>query len=312
MLLTEPMAPSRDGWRAELSLSYANQDGHTFISSRKHFGPLLVQRAFYPEGPAVAHSLLIHPPGGVVGGDELNVSLRTGPGAHALVTAPGALKLYSHPERTAQISQVFHLERESRLEWLPQETIAFSGSRVRQHTQIDLEEGALFLGWDLVCLGRPACAERFDHGELEATLCIRARGDVLLEERTWIRGGERALNAAWGYRGLPVFATLIAARTQTAGVDLDSILEQVRAILTPDPAASGNGHTSDNHSSQVSASGATLLYGPTPQNRNAALLVVRALCPSTQVARQLFRNVWNTLRPHWFGRPAVAPRVWST
>jgi urease accessory protein len=304
MSLPEPAGPSRSGWRAELSLTYANNRDHTFISSRKHIGPLLVQRAFYPEGPAVAHSLVIHPPGGVVGGDELNISLTTGPGAHALVTAPGALKLYSNPQLTAQISQVFHLEQDSRLEWLPQETIAFSGSRARQHTEIDLAAGALFLGWDIVCLGRPACAETFDQGELEATLCVRALGDVLLEERTWVRGGEKALNAPWGYRGCPVFATLVAARTHKAGMDLDSILEQVRATLTSQAASSTN--------AKAATSGATLLSGSTPKTRDAAVLVVRCLSPSSQVARQTLRNVWDMLRPHWFGRPAVAPRVWST
>jgi urease accessory protein len=304
MLLAEPVGPSRSGWRAELSLSYSNNDNYTFISSRKHVGPLLVQRAFYPEGPSVAHSLLIHPPGGVVGGDELNVTLRAGPGAHALVTAPGALKLYSHPEHTARISQTFHVEKGGRLEWLPQETIAFSGCRARQHTQIDLDEGAQFLGWDVMCLGRPACNETFDQGELEAIFSIRALGDVLLEERTWVRGGERALNAAWGYRGMPVFATLVAARTEATGLDLDAILEQVRATLTPGPGASVQ--------VKASASGATLLRGPTPKTRDAALLVVRTLSPSSQVARQTLRNVWDMLRPHWFGRPAVAPRVWST
>jgi urease accessory protein len=265
---------------------------------------LQVQRAFYPEGPSVAHSLVLHPPGGVVGGDELSISLRASPGAHALVTAPGALKLYSHPERTSRISQVLQLEQNARLEWLPQETIAFSGCRTLQSTQIDLAEGACYLGWEVICLGRPACGEKFTQGELEATLSIRARGELLLQERTWLRGGERALSAAWGYRDLPVFATLIAARSDSLGLDLDAILEQVRTALTD--------VTSAGSKDFGVTSGATLLHGTTPQNRDATLLVVRTLSASSQLAHQQLRKVWHLLRPHWFGRPACTPRVWST
>ena len=78
------------GWRAELSLGFTAEpvvdgprDGApaaplTRLTTRAHRGPLVVQRPFYPEGPGVPHVYLLHPPGGIVGGDSLRVEVSVG------------------------------------------------------------------------------------------------------------------------------------------------------------------------------------------------------------------------------------------
>src|SRR5689334_8281039 len=89
------------GCRGRLDVRFEPRAGRTVVASRRHEGPLLVQRAFHPEADGTCHLYLIHPPGGVVGGDELEVSLEVAPGAAALVSTPAATKLYRSSGATA-------------------------------------------------------------------------------------------------------------------------------------------------------------------------------------------------------------------
>jgi len=85
--------PSPIGWQARLDLRYSASAGErTVLSHRRHTGPLLVQKPFYPEGPRVCHSTLVHPPGGIAGGDRLELHVEVEAGAHAVITTPGAAK----------------------------------------------------------------------------------------------------------------------------------------------------------------------------------------------------------------------------
>ncbi len=81
-------------WQAKLRLRFEDDQGVTRLTERSHSGPLRVQKPLYPEGARICHAILIHPPGGVVGGDRLAVEVEAGPGAHALLTSPGAAKWY--------------------------------------------------------------------------------------------------------------------------------------------------------------------------------------------------------------------------
>ena len=89
--------PSTDDsllWDARLQLGFADDAGTTRLLERSHFGPLRVQKPLYPEGPAVCHAIVVHPPGGIVGGDGLSIAATVGPGGRALLTSPGAAKWY--------------------------------------------------------------------------------------------------------------------------------------------------------------------------------------------------------------------------
>src|SRR5205085_6360717 len=101
------------GWQAELRLRF-NCDapgplrpGRTRLVERQHRGPLVVQRPFYPEGDP-CHVYLVHPPGGVVGGDALRIDATVDPGAHALITTPAATKFYRCEERISTQTQELH------------------------------------------------------------------------------------------------------------------------------------------------------------------------------------------------------------
>src|SRR5512147_1863763 len=161
MQLAEPVAQS---WSARLQLGFEQRAGRTVLAERRHDGPLVVQKPLYPEGDAVCHAIVVHPPAGIAGGDELELHARAGDGAHALLTTPGAGKWYRSAGPWA--SQKLRFEVAGALEWLPQETIVFEGALARLSTQVRLQGDARYLGWEILCLGRTGSGEKFGKGEV--------------------------------------------------------------------------------------------------------------------------------------------------
>lgn len=283
-----PLTPSSEtnsstGWIAELSLAFAARGAATVLTRRQHRGPLTVQRPFYPEGPAVCQVTLLHPPGGLVGGDQLQLTATLDAGAQALITTPAASKIYRSTAAVACQQQHFHLAAGAALEWLPQETILFSGARFRSQTRVDLAPGGRFLGWEITCLGRPACAERFDAGHGAIALELWEDGQPLFIERGRYAGGGALLTAAWGLGNQPVVGTWLA---------LDAPPELTDALRTPlsevaDPARWG-------------------------LTRLPRVLALRYRGPSAAEARALFIRAWMLVRPTLLGRDALPPRIWAT
>lgn len=69
-------------WHAELELAYARQQDWTRPVLRRHLGPLRVQKHLHAEGPGVCQHIIVHPPGGIAGGDSLTLpwTSASGPG----------------------------------------------------------------------------------------------------------------------------------------------------------------------------------------------------------------------------------------
>jgi urease accessory protein len=266
-------------WEASLDLRFSTERGRTFLSRRWHRGPLQVQRAFYPEGADLCHVYVLHPPGGLVAGDRLTVQARVDGGARALVTTPAAGKVYRTREGRAPAAQRHRLTVEAggSLEWLPQETILYDGARVELDTRVDLDEGAAFIGWEILCLGRPAAGERFARGACRQRLELWRDGLPLCLERARLDGGAPVLDAPWGLRGAPVSGTLLA----TPAPPLDLVRSLPSGELTS----------------------ATVI---------GDVLVARVLSGSAERAREHFIRLWALLRLALLGRPASAPRIWRT
>lgn len=275
MAATEPLQTT--GWEASLELGFEQRPDRTVLAHRRQRGPLAVQRTFYPEGDT-CHLYLLHPPGGVAGGDRLTIIVDTQPGTTALVTTPGATKFYNSIGPKAVQTQRFSLNGGC-LEWLPQENIFFPDAVVDLKTEIDLKHDATYIGWEIHCLGRPVIGERLQHGSAVFSTILRRDGKPLLLDRLAVDG--QALSGKATLRDQPVVATLIAT-----GADAD-VLEKARSLL-------------EQHST---IAGATLMQD---------VLVCRYLGPSTEEARKLFVLVWQAIRPVLIGREPVLPRIWAT
>ncbi|TWI58353.1 urease accessory protein [Pseudomonas duriflava] len=266
-------------WHAELELAYARQDDWTRPVTRRHSGPLRVQKHLHAEGPEVCQHIIVHPPGGIAGGDRLDIAVRVGENAWTQLTSPGAAKWYRAPGAAFQQLD-FHVEPGATLEWLPQETIVFSGARAELATRIHLQGDARLLYWDMVALGRPASTERFAEGHFQAHLDIYREGQPLWHERQRLQGGDRLLDSPIGLDGHPVFATLLI----TGDID-EALLKDCRKV-----SCHGRGDL-------------TQLPG---------LLVARCLSHEALAARAWLIELWTLLRPALLGRSAVPPRIWST
>ena len=273
-------------WNARLTLGF-ERDGHgrTDLIRREHIGPLRVQKALYPEGPGICHAVVVHPPGGIAGGDDLAIDLTLGSGSHALITTPGATKWYRSAGASAYQRIKATVRADAVLEWLPQETIVFDGARAVNRVEIDLEANALFLGWDIICFGRTAAGESFRHGSFRQRWQI-ARGRVPL----WIEAGDLAgdsplLSSAVGLGGQSVCATFLAAGRPIP----PPLLEALRTSL------------------------ADLPFGDrVAVTRMSDLIVARYVGPSTEEARTAGVALWSVLRPQLAGAQARMPRLWAT
>lgn len=277
MGVAEPLVSS---WKASLSLEFCFENKKTTLSRNVHDGPLVVQKPLYPEGSEVCHAIVVHPPGGIAGGDELSLKVRTGENSAALLTTPGAAKWYRSAGAWARQDVVFDVQ--GALEWLPQETIVFDGALAETAYDVNLGAAAGFIGWDIVCLGRTGSGERFTRGAFRSSIRIRREDRLLWLERGRIEGGGRLLDSPAGLAGSPVFGTLFASLLNVDKSLLDKLREQ-----KPSP---GNGAV-------------TLLPG---------ILLARYLGGSSEAARRYFSALWRILRPALMGREANEPRIWRT
>jgi urease accessory protein len=279
------------GWKAELDLSFARDGARTALRERRHTGPLRVQRPFYPEASGTCHVYLLHPPGGLVAGDQLRIEVQIDTDAHALLTTPAAAKLYRSrsPALFASQQQRLSVDPGAILEWLPQETIAFRGANAQLSTLVALHGDARFIGWEILCLGRPAAGEVFDEGWLRPRFEITRDGRRLYIERGLYEAGSPVMYAPWGLSAQPVVGTMVCVAPAAA-----QHLEQARAALGALP--------SDAHSGVVG----------TAVSAWDDCLVVRYLGASGEDARACFAAVWSVLRPLVVGSEAVAPRIWHT
>jgi len=284
--LTHADVPS--GWKAKLELGYIARSERTVLAHRSRRGPLAVQRAFYPEG-SVCHSYILHPPGGVVGGDELLINVDVAQNAQALLTTPGATKFYRSLGQQAHQVQHFTIAEQACLEWLPQETIFFPGANAALSTKIELDAQAKYIGWEVHCLGRPTNNEVFESGQLLFSTELERDGKPLYKERLPILS-DNDLNTPAGLNGYPVTATLIALPATKEALTL---ARQHCQDFMDDAKTKG----------VDGLAGATLLHD---------VLVVRYLGHSTEQAHNLFRTTWLSIRPLVNGLKAVPPRIWST
>jgi urease accessory protein len=273
-------------WRGSLALDFRRRDDRTIVHDR-HDGPLRVLKSLHPEG-GICHSVLVHPPGGIVGGDTLAIAVTLASDAHALITTPGATRFYRSAGATAEQSLSVAAAAGSRLEWLPLETIAYSGCEAENRMRFALAPGAEMIGWDVTALGLPASDQPFVAGRFTQT--IELPGSWL--ERGSVRAADtRLLDAPLGWAGERVLATLwFGAGSALAEPRRAALLEAAREAAEAHPLRATAGATSPHET----------------------VVVLRVLAGRVEPALELLKRVWQAWRPLAWQLAAPPPRIWST
>ncbi len=290
---TLPAAAGGVRWPARLELIAQRASAGTRVHAR-HEGPLRLLKTLYPEGPEVAHAVLVHPPGGLVGGDRLDIEIQVDTGAHLLVTTPAATRFYRSVagEAAQQVNGV--LAPGARLEWLPQETLAHSGCHARNEWHLRLDGDASLFAIELLALGLTESRQPFEAGRFVQHFELPG----LWRERGVIDAADRALMLGpCGLAGHRVMGTLLFAQGEAiAPPMIDALLELARA-------AAGVARTAGSTSPSMWA-GATALQG--------RLVLLRLLSHEVEPAMRLLRGVWAQWRQLAWGLGHQPPRIWAS
>ena len=272
-------------WLARLDLDYM-LEAERSVARYLHKGPLRILQSLYPEGDAVCHNVLVHPPSGLVGGDTLDMHVTVGEGAHGLVTTPGATRFYRSEAGLATQQVQARVESGARLEWLPLEAIAYNQCDALNRAVFELAPGAEMMAWDLTAFGLPAADLPYVQGSFRQHLEIPG---VWLERGTLNAEDTRLMDSPLGLAGQRCMATLVfAAGSAMADERIERALACARELLE--------------------ASELRLSAGATSPHKQ--VIVLRALAPVTEPAMQLLRQVWAAWRREMWALTGTYPRLW--
>ncbi|WP_431265488.1 urease accessory protein UreD [Roseateles chitinivorans] len=274
-------------WLARLRADYRNERGRCVVS-HEHEGPLRLLKSLYPEGEAICHSVLVHPPSGLVGGDTLDIVVTVGEGAHALVTTPGATRFYRSPTGALATQRVqATLGDRARLEWLPLEAIAYPGCEALNDARFTLAPTAELFAWDITALGLPGAGQPYASGRFQQHLEIPG---VWIERGLLDAADALLMDGDLGLAGHRCLGTLVFAAGAAIGRERrEQALDAVRALIEADPLRLTAGATA----------------------AQDGVLVVRALGPVVEPVSLLLRRCWAAWRQVLWGLDGAAPRLWA-
>lgn len=256
----------------------------THMGKTMHYGPLRVQRPFFPEGQDLIHLYLLHPPGGLVGGDRLSIEIKAHEGAKVLVTTPSAGKIYRNESEHLQ-GQFIHIQvaQGACVEYLPQENIIFNGAKTQLNTQVDLQGNGLYVGWEITCLGRAKSNETFENGSLRQALNINRDGAPIFTDRFIFTAPSIVQASLVGLQQQSVFGTFVI--TQDIEINLGQCIADIEK---------------------------TFLLQRISVTQKPGVWIARVLGHDPESLRAAFEALWAEVRPDVLQRPACTPRIWNT
>jgi urease accessory protein len=273
-------------WNASLALDYTRHADKT-VAHFRHDGPLRILQSLYPEGDAICHNVIVHPPGGLVGGDTLDLAFTVGAGAHGLVTTPGATRFYRSQGEPALQRTRITLEAGARMEWLPLETIAYSGCLAENRLTLQLAPGAELMGWDVTAFGLPAAGQPFAQGHFSQHIEVPG---VWLERARIKATDTLLLDSPLGLAGHRCMASLFfVAGSKLERKRREQALDAARQVIEAHALFATAGTTSP----------------------DGKVVVVRVLAPMVEPAMDLLKQVWKAWRSHFWSQAAPSPRIWS-
>ena len=295
--ISMPNKPVKNHWLAHLLLEFSNTPVGTQLTRTQRKGPLSVQKAFYPEGRDCAHIYLLHPPAGIVSGDELRISVEIKEDAHLLFTTPGAGRFYRArtnldigESKQAQITKLI-LGDNAKCENFPQETIVYEGADGFNTVDIELSSRSVYLGWDITCLGLPDSNQPFIEGKYCQLNRLFCDGKLIYHDRIALSPSNNLLTHPAGLASNSVFATFLAYAPEKLidAYQRKDIVDLCREKINE-----------QNAQMKISMSDID------------GLLVIRYLGVHAQECKQLFISLWEILRPLLIDKAAIQPRIWHT
>lgn len=288
---------SKNAWLASLSLEFSLTANGSQLTRTKRNGPLSVQKAFYPEGRDCAHIYLLHPPAGIVSGDELRLNIQTNKQAHSLITTPGANRFYRAREDLSigDSKQLQHCElflaEQAKCENFPLETIVYEGADGLNTVDVHLKADSAYLGWDITCLGLPSSGQLFKNGRYTQLNRVYCEDTLIYHDKIAVKPENQIHQHIAGLNNHNVFATFMAyaPQGQLSDTDKKALVAQCRdCVITA------------NAEQKISIS----------QIRE--LLIIRYLGEQAEECKALFIELWQIIRPSYVNKEANIPRVWHT
>ena len=284
-------------WLASLDLQLGYSEYGTQLTRTKRSGPLTIQKAFYPEGRDCAHLYLLHPPAGIVSGDELSVGIEVQDKAHALVTTPGANRFYrartdlsiGDPKQT-QLTSI-RLDEGAKCEHFPLETLVYNQANGINNVEVKLHKNSVYCGWDMTCLGLPSSSENFTEGRFTQLNTLYCDDVLLYHDKVLIESDNNIQHHAAGLAGNTVFGTFLAYASDehVSQSDRTQLIDTLREVVEQ-----------HNASKLISITGIR------------QLLVVRYLGQQAHECKDLFIELWKRIRPVYIEKQGIQPRIWFT
>jgi len=279
-----------DTWTASLELVFTHvSDDRTALTRNVHTGPLLVQKALYPEGSNICHATILHPPSGIAGGDVLDIAIVVEKSAHAVVTTPGATRWYKANGKNSRQHIDLQVKAQGTLDWLPLENLLFEQSQAINQTHIRLAAGARAIGWDCYQMGSAVTAGHWHEGQLNLTTLLHYDNKLVWTEAGEIYARHSFISSRAGMAGFPVMATVWSVGPTLDATELERLTETLPWT-------------------------AELRAGASQIRLDAShsLVMIRLLGLHAQAVRLLMIECWQQLRPLQLGRPASPLRLWRT
>lgn len=288
---------TKNQWLASLDLQLEYSSFGTQLTRTKRCGPLTIQKAFYPEGRDCAHLYLLHPPAGIVSGDELRVTVDVQQGAHTLVTTPGANRFYrartdlsiGDPKQT-QITQI-NLKDGAKCEHFPLETLVYNQANGVNNVEVRLQHSSVYCGWDMTCLGLPSSNEDFTAGRFTQLNTLFLEDILIYHDKVVIQPQSNIQQHQAGLAGNTVFGTFLAyaAKDKVSDEQRTQLIKELRET--------------------VAQHNASALISVTDIRQ---LLIIRYLGQQAHQCKSLFVELWKLIRPVYMDKQGIQPRIWFT
>ncbi len=301
-VLHDTIATNR-GWDARLELAFERRGPRTAMVRNAHRGPLVVQKALYPEDPAQCHAVVVHPPGGIAGGDRLAIDVSAHEHAEVLLTTPGATRWYRSDGPSAEQHVRIRADQGAIVEWLPLETIVFDGTDACSTVTVECAGSACVAGWEIIVFGRRAMGESFRSGRFRQQIEIRRDGRLLWAEYGEVQGADPLFDSPIGYAGQRVSGLLWLADPSLSAQDADGDATR-RSDMAIDVATDAT----DGPRAATLVTGVTAGITVLPDG----IMLARCLGASTETVKHHLLQVWQQWRPRYAQRAATMPRLWAT